>query len=170
MASAPPCSTLFHLGFAGSWVFTTTGSGLIWFPMRSWKIFTLGIMEPRAVRGMALVRDKTCLSNYAKLVQGQSRGRWKNTAQNNYLGPTEMYFAHFGTCSFQSLLTERLEPAYLLAGGKPGCRPSQISEQAVISDLKQTSAMAIRKSLPLQLNLTNAPNSRYSTFAGAVPL
>ncbi|CAK9106999.1 unnamed protein product [Durusdinium trenchii] len=97
----------------GSWVFTTTGSGLIWFPMRSWKIFTLGIMEPRAVRGMALVRDKTCLSNYAKLVQG-----------------------------------------------KPGCRPSQISEQAVISDLKQTSAMAIRKSLPLQLNLTNAPNSR----------
>ncbi|CAK9046981.1 Uncharacterized protein SCF082_LOCUS26378 [Durusdinium trenchii] len=105
----------------GSWVFTTTGSGLIWFPMRSWKIFTLGIMEPRAVRGMALVRDKTCLSNYAKLVQG-----------------------------------------------KPGCRPSQISEQAVISDLKQTSAMAIRKSLPLQLNLTNAPNSRYSTFAGAV--
>jgi len=97
----------------GMWIFTTTGSGLVWFPMHIWRIFTLSIMEPRASREVGIVQDQTCLSKYAKLVQG-----------------------------------------------KPSCRPDITSEAAVISNLLRVQAMAIRNSLPTDLNLTNAPNSR----------
>lgn len=59
----------------GMWIYTTTGSGLLWFPMHIWRVFTLGIMEPRAQRQVAIVQDYTCLLSYAKLVQGKSTCR-----------------------------------------------------------------------------------------------
>jgi hypothetical protein len=34
-----------------------TGSGLLWFPMHIWRVFTLGIMEPRAQRQVAIVQE-----------------------------------------------------------------------------------------------------------------
>lgn len=40
----------------GRVVVLRTGSGLVWFPMHIWRIFTLSIMEPRASREVGIVQ------------------------------------------------------------------------------------------------------------------
>ena len=65
----------------GRVVVLRTGSGLVWFPMHIWRIFTLSIMEPRASREVGIVQagdplpkgkcDVDCIAIYLYYIKGR---------------------------------------------------------------------------------------------------
>lgn len=226
----------------GRVVVLRTGSGLVWFPMHIWRIFTLSIMEPRASREVGIVQawdplpkgkcDVDCIAIY--LYQGKACRQWRCTIVWWHCFRIHVWlFSLNGTCPLYSALSCPFYSSLLNIGvchrTRPVCQSmrswfkvrlhevvqtecqllkdfdwkatcflvlgSPCSPQAsplvdLISLQKQqwsavcwgfgpqlglfeiqkeiakcycrtqVQAMAIRNSLPTDLNLTNAPNSR----------
>ena len=131
-----------------------TGSGLIWFPIHIWRVFTLGIMEPRAARQVAIVQDYSCLSSYAKLVQG--RTSW-------CLAPNFGLFTSQANPPADPISPRKQQWLATWNGlGPETCWWLKLLEFFIdeIGCTFQVQATAIRNSVPEELNLTNAPNSR----------